>query len=552
MNNNLQVVIPHNQSGDTGRTVLFVSELPDNITEQDIVTFFQDYKESILMIQINRRPVESFAPKSQHATVIFKDHSKADEARKGLSLRKLRGKTIRVMWHERDNSVRYNNQANLFVKNIPTNVKPREFYEAFAQFGDIVSAKFNEDDEGNPLGYGYVNYYEADSAEKALKYFENNQIWGSKLDVQRFQKKNERLNSLSTNKNLYIKNLPADFSDSDLKNLFGKFGNISWSKVMTDKNNRAFAILAFDNEDNAVKARETLSGHKIGENEIFIDSLMKKSERQRLLTTRINENNFRLNNLYKNCNLHIRNLHSDIEENQLTEIFSRYGEVKSVKIPKFILETKVNNEYKEYLMSKGFGYVCFTDAEAANRAKEELNGQPLPGFENKRPVLVDVFMSKQERKQVLSHTQQLGPKHQMPFINPINNPFMQTPYGNMPNFQKHVKQPMYHPEQQFKGKNKFQQPVQPVPKSDDPDLKILESLEDDSAKKDYLGEFIFRKIENHPLAVNSNFTIDTIGKITGMILGIDDINEIFHITVNHDNLTNRIQEALSLLEAQGA
>ena len=111
MNTNQQVVVPQKQ-GDTGRTVLFVSELPENITEQDLNSFFSDFKDSIFMSQINNkfgnsRGVDSFHPRSSNATIIFKDHAKADEARRGLNMRKLRGKTIRIMWHERDNNICY-------------------------------------------------------------------------------------------------------------------------------------------------------------------------------------------------------------------------------------------------------------------------------------------------------------------------------------------------------------------------------------------------------------------------------------------------------------
>ena len=35
-----------------------------------------------------------------------------------------------------------------------------------------------------------------------------------------------------------------------------------------------------------------------------------------------------------------------------------------------------------------------------------------------------------------------------------------------------------------------------------------------------------------------------------MILGIDNIKEIYDITTNYDNLTSRINEALGLLEGQ--
>jgi hypothetical protein len=43
-------------------------------------------------------------------------------------------------------------------------------------------------------------------------------------------------------------------------------------------------------------------------------------------------------------------------------------------------------------------------------------------------------------------------------------------------------------------------------------------------------------------------TMDDIGKITGMILGIDDINEINDIASNISHLTARIKEALELLD----
>ncbi len=89
------------------------------------------------------------------ATVIFKDYLLVDKARIDLNMRKIKGKTTRNMWHERDNSYRSNIMVNIFVKNIPFNVKPRDVYKYFIQFGDIVSVKLNEDDDGNHLGYGY-------------------------------------------------------------------------------------------------------------------------------------------------------------------------------------------------------------------------------------------------------------------------------------------------------------------------------------------------------------------------------------------------------------
>ena len=80
-----------------------------------------------------------------------------------------------------------------------------------------------------------------------------------------------------------------------------------------------------------------------------------------------------------------------------------------------------------------------------------------------------------------------------------------------------------------------------------PDLKYLKSLKNDNDKRDYLGEFLFKKIENHPLTLTKNLTIDEIGKITGVILDIEDILEIIDIFQNNQQFNNKIQESLELI-----
>jgi polyadenylate-binding protein len=124
-----------------------------------------------------------------NATIIFKDNSNADAARKALNLRKLKGRTIRIMWHERDNSVRYSNQGNIFIKNIPMEVKPREFFEHFLQFGDIVSAKLCEDDDGNHYGYGYVHFTTDEASNLAIDHCHKNKVWNEFLEVNTFKRK---------------------------------------------------------------------------------------------------------------------------------------------------------------------------------------------------------------------------------------------------------------------------------------------------------------------------------------------------------------------------
>ena len=73
---------------------------------------------------------------------------------------------------------------------------------------------------------------------------------------------------------------------------------------------------------------------------------------------------------------------------------------------------------------------------------------------------------------------------------------------------------------------------------------------DEDGKRDYLGEQIFKAIEESPIAVKNNMTIDTIGKITGMIINIPDMNEVIEILKNDNTLNMRINEGLELIKGE--
>jgi polyadenylate-binding protein len=554
---------PITNQNQLGKSILFISELPDNILDTELEEFFSDFKDNILMIQIDRNAkiYDPFNARKPKATIIFKDHDKANEARNSLNMKRLKGKALNIMWHEKDNSIRYNNTANIFIKGIPPEIKPREVFELFNKYGEIISIKVCEDEDGNLLGYGYINYYSIDSAENAIKDLNKKNVWGCVLEVEHFQKKNERLQSNLGNNSIYIKNIPDSIKDeNDLKNLFKKFGEITWSKIFSDNNGRRFAIIVFITTENALKAKEEMNDKKIegSDTGLYVDLLQKKSERKRFLTTKIGDINNKLNQEFKNCNLYIKNLPYDLTDEKLKEIFEKYGEIKSVKISKFLLVTKVKDEYKEIEQSRGFGYVCYTNPESAAKAIENLNEKCLPGYEDsKRPIIISLFMPKYERKQFLNKLQS-NPMSRFPLI--MGNPFNNTmppmiPYNNV-TYQRHARHINNKKQQNKKQQNNVNvnenvnNNTTTNNKEEQPDLKYLESIENIENKKEYLGEFLFKKIEQHPLAHEKNFTIDIIGRITGMILGIQDIKEIYEITVNYENLTSRINEAIALLESQ--
>jgi len=74
-------------------------------------------------------------------------------------------------------------------------------------------------------------------------------------------------------------------------------------------------------------------------------------------------------------NIYAGNLHFNVNEEELKEIFKEFGEVMSVKI--------ITDKYTG--RSKGFGFIEMLNDEEANKAIDKLNGTEMHG----RKVIVN-------------------------------------------------------------------------------------------------------------------------------------------------------------------
>ena len=79
--------------------ILFISELSENTKQSELENFFGDYKSDIHMMQIdsNQKIYDIFNSRKPKATIIFKNHEKAAEARNNLNMKKLKGKALNIM-----------------------------------------------------------------------------------------------------------------------------------------------------------------------------------------------------------------------------------------------------------------------------------------------------------------------------------------------------------------------------------------------------------------------------------------------------------------------
>jgi polyadenylate-binding protein len=584
------------------KTMLYLTDLPYGINIIDIQGFLSNYKESIVKImppEMYQRNV--FRGKALAIKVLFKDNESADKCRKEMNLRKLWGKSVRIMWEEMDTSLRYNTKSNLYIKGIPKTTTPREVYEYFMQFGDIFSCKVSENETGMHNGYGYITFYRSEDAEKAIQESKGKKIFGvDNVEISHFQKKNERMINTTENNNhkIFINNLPEKYSVSELNDLCKDYGKIENCNMYLDKIGKNFGIVEFSNEAEAKEAMAKLDGKEIEKNKINVQLYQTQFEHKQFLMNK----SLRIREQKDKCNLIIKNIPLTSKEEDLEKTFKKYGEITSIRIEKNKIEKK-DEKGKFELVSKGFGYISFDKPEDAKKAIEEMDQKFLPGFEGwNKPLEIDYFLTKNERQFVETHDMNIQnylmpPNQNTPFmvnIPPHQYPPAPFPQGMYPPMAPHMPIPMRFPMIQFnhynnygyynnnnnfynrrggkkynnKGNkrnnyrynnnnnNKYRKDKE---KEDEEynnininienkiDFNEYEKLDNDEDRKNFFGEKVFSIIEESQLAIDKKLTTEDIARITGMIIEIP-YKEIIETLQNPLLFKKRIAEALMLLQ----
>ncbi len=578
------------------KTMLYLTDLPYRISILDIQDFLSKYKDDIAKImspEMNQRNIIKGKPIA--IKVLFKNNESADKCRKEMNLKKLWNKSVRIMWEESNTSLRYNIKNNIFIKGIPKTTTPREVYEYFMQFGDIFSCKVPEDEQGKHKGYGYITYYSNEDAEKALKETKGKKIFDSlNVEIEHFQKKNERMinnNNENNNHKIFINNLPEKYTIAELNSLCKEYGNVLNANIFSDRIGQKFGIVEFTNENEAKDAMSKL-------NEKIIEKDDKKNKLSvQIYQTQFEHKQFLLNQSMKmketkaKCNLYIKNIPLTAKEEDLEKVFSKYGEITSIRIQKDKIENKDNKDKIE-LVSKGFGFISFDKPEEAKKALEEMDQKFLPGFEGwNKPLDIDYHLTKNERQFVDNQDSNIPNynmnNNQMPFMNnmgpappmpggygphmfmPMHPPhfpfpmrFPMMPFNNFmgrgfyhnnfynkrggkrPNYKNNNNRNYYNNNKYNKEKEKEKEEILNI--ENKIDLSEYEKLETDEEKRNYFGEKVYRAIEESQLAVDKKLDSNDIAKITGMIIEIPN-EEIIETLQNSNLFIDRIEEALRLL-----
>ncbi|XP_015942532.1 polyadenylate-binding protein 3 [Arachis duranensis] len=305
-----------------------------------------------------------------------------------LNFTHLNGKPIRIMFSQRDPSIRKSGFANVFIKNLDTSIDNKALHDTFATFGTVLSCKVAIDSNGNSKGYGFVQFEKEEAAQNAIKQLNGMLINDKQVFVGLFVRRQERAQTNGSPKftNVYVKNLSETQTDDNLKQLFSPYGTITSATVMKDMNgkSRCFGFVNFQSPDSAAAAVEKLNGTTINDDKVlYVGRAQRKAEREAELKAKFEQERLSRYEKLQGANLYLKNLDDSINDERLKDLFSEFGTITSCKV---MLDPHGH--------SRGSGFVAFSTPEEASKALNEMNGKLV----GRKPLYVAVAQRKDERK----------------------------------------------------------------------------------------------------------------------------------------------------------
>ncbi|KAG7313737.1 hypothetical protein KOW79_000044, partial [Hemibagrus wyckioides] len=302
-----------------------------------------------------------------YAYVNFRYRDDAERAIDMFNFELLLGRPMRVMWSNWEPTAKPIKGGNIFIRNLDWSIDCTSLFDTFSVFGRIVSCKVVES-----KGYGYVQYESAEAAERLNGKLLNDR----KVTIEHFKSFNHRRQAgRQTEKQLDRQvhrqadrktdrqtDLHPEVSEVILSNRFRPAGHVQSVHICRDRKTGSplrYAYVNFRYRDDAERAIDMFSF------EILLGRPMRVMWSNWEPTAKP----------IKGGNIFIRNLDWSIDCTSLFDTFSVFGRIVSCKV----------------VESKGYGYVQYESAEAAER----LNGKLL----NDRQVTIEHFKSFNHRRQ---------------------------------------------------------------------------------------------------------------------------------------------------------
>jgi len=379
------------------QATLYVGDLAQETTE---AMLFEKFSSAgpVLSIRVCRDMITRQS--LGYAYVNFTQHADAERALETMNFDLIKGRPMRIMWSQRDPSLRRSGVGNVFIKNLDRSIDNKAMYDTFSAFGNILSCKVATEDDGTSKGYGFVHFETEEAANNSIKKVNGMLLHEKKVFVGAFVPRKEREKVVGENMkkftNVYVKNFGDNLPEEKLEEVFSKFGKITSYKLVKDgasdeegvsgeegiKRNKGFGFVSFQDSESAQKAVEEMNGAEMFGKTLYVSRAQKKSERQQELRKKFDQLKVERARKYAGINLYVKNLDDSVDDERLEKEFASFGTVTSARV------------MTEGGRSKGFGFVCFSTPEEATKAVTEMNGRIIVT----KPLYVALAQRKEDRK----------------------------------------------------------------------------------------------------------------------------------------------------------
>jgi len=564
---------------------LYVGDLAPDATETQLFEIFKQVG-PVASIRVCRDAITRRS--LGYAYVNYHSYVDAERALDLLNFKELRGRPCRIMWSQRDPSLRRNGLANIFIKNLDKAIDHKILYDTFSSFGNILSCKVSTDEHGNSKGFGFVHYETEEAATEAINKTNGKLLNGKKVYVGKFVPRKDRLALEQENPkwtNIFVKNVAKSLTEEKFLELFNAFGNVTSAVLMKDDqgSSKGFGFVNYNLHEEAQAAIDQMNGKDIEGSPLYVGRAQKKSEREKELKEMFEKLKRERMSKYQGVNLYVKNLEDTIDDARLRQEFATSGTITSAKVMK-----------DDKGASKGFGFVCYSTPDEATKAVTELNGKIIMN----KPIYVALAQRKDQRRQQLEaiHAQRAagmrmqqaqqppgipGPMYPGPMYPPGRSGAFMYPgvmmppgrfpapgarggYQGMPGYRvaqvpggrggqnrgrgpkvpgggRPVGPPGNYPGMGIKYNANVRNPTGVAPSAVPEEAAQLAPEE----RRQVLGETLYPLITSNLKGTSQDETLS--GKITGMILEATDVSELVHLIESPEALTKKINEALDVL-----
>jgi len=246
-------------------------------------------------------------------------------------------------------------------------------YEIFSTIGPIEGCKVIKDKNGQSSGYGFVDYYDHLTADRALQNLNGRKIYSQEIKVNWAYAGSQREDSsgagdlsLSGHFQIFVGDLSPEIDDKALYAAFLAFGSCSDARVMWDQNtgrSRGYGFVSFKRKEDAERALTGMNGEWLGNRAIRCNWANQKVTSSTTDTANNNDISSVLNQApMANTTLYIGNLSPDVNDDQLLRsIFEEYGPIEEVRMQK----------------DKGYAFIKFQSHDQAARAIVSVHGRAI-------------------------------------------------------------------------------------------------------------------------------------------------------------------------------